>query len=56
MRAGLVELVEPGIAVGLQDAAEAREMALRMLALAVGAVAVEHRRRRLPRQGRSSRT
>ena len=48
-RAGPVELAEAGIAVGLQDAAEAAKMALRMDALAVGAVAVEHRRRRFAR-------
>jgi hypothetical protein len=41
--AGLVQFAEAGIAVGLQDAAEAAEMALRTDALAVGAVAVEYR-------------
>src|SRR5512132_2735751 len=41
-----VEIVEPGIAVGLQQAAEAGEVRPRMLALAIRAVAVEHRRRR----------
>jgi hypothetical protein len=40
-----IELVEPGIAVGLQDAVEAGEMAQRVLGAAVRAVAVEGRRR-----------
>src|SRR5512135_402564 len=39
-----VEIVEPGIAVRLQQAAEAGEVRPRMLALAIRAVAVEHRR------------
>src|SRR5260370_39305450 len=40
-----VEFAEPGISVGLPGAAEVLEMPARVLALAVGAVAVEHRRR-----------
>src|SRR5260221_3642075 len=49
------ELIEPGIAVGLQDAVEAAEMPARVLAPAVGAVAIEHRRRGVagPRAGGS---
>lgn len=42
----LVERTEAGIAVGLQDATEGGQMRARMLALAVGRVAIPHRRRR----------
>jgi hypothetical protein len=38
--------IEPGIAVGMNDAAEVFQMRLRMLAFAVGRV--EEQRRRLP--------
>ncbi len=48
----LVEIVEPGIAVRLQQAAEACEVRLRMLALAVRAVAVDGRRAGRPTAGR----
>src|SRR5258707_9497263 len=46
-----VELVEPGIAVSLQDPAEAREMAQRMLGAAIRAVAVKRRWRGRPTPG-----
>ena len=55
-RAGAGELAEPSVAVGMHPAAEARQMRLRMFGLAVGREAVPRRRRRLPFQGRSSRT
>ena len=55
--AGLIQLIEPGIAVGLQHAAEAAQMRARMLALAIGRVAKQHRRlARCRPSGRSSRT
>ena len=44
------QLVEPGIAVGVDDAAEVLQMGLRMLALAIGRV--EEQRRRRPRTGK----
>lgn len=42
----LVQLVEAGIAVGVQEAAKALQLGLWMNALAVGRVAVQHGRRR----------
>ena len=44
-RAGAGELAEPGIAVAVHPAAEARQMRLRMFGLAVGREAVPRRRR-----------
>ena len=44
-RLGLVEPVEPGIGVRLQDAGEPGQVALGMLALAIGRVEERHRRR-----------
>ena len=41
------QFIEPGIAVGMDDAAELLQMRLRMLAFAVGRV--EEQGRRLPR-------
>ena len=41
------QFIEPGITVGMNDAAEVLQMRLRMLAFAVGRV--EEQRRRLPR-------
>ena len=41
--AAAIELVIPGISVGLQNAFERAEMILRMLALAIRRVAVKHR-------------
>ena len=46
LRAGMVELVEPGIGVGLQNPRVAREMPARMLAAAVARVVEDRRRRR----------
>src|SRR3546814_4145615 len=43
---GNVERVEPGIGIGDEVAGKSGEVALRMLALAVGAVEVGRRRRR----------
>ncbi len=43
----LVEIAEPGVAVGRKNAAKAFEMSLRMLAFAIGAVKIGDRRRRL---------
>jgi hypothetical protein len=42
----LVQRAKPSIAVGMQEAAEAGQVALRLLALAVGRVAIDDRRRR----------
>ena len=44
------QLVEPGIAVGVNDAAEVRQMGLWMFALAVRRIAEQSRRR--PRTGK----
>ena len=44
---GLVERPEAGIAIGLQEALEAGQMRARMLAFAVGRVAIDDRRWRL---------
>ncbi len=54
--AAIEEFAEPGISVGLQHSRKAREMALRMLAFAIGAVAEPDGRSHLPAAGRSSRT
>ena len=43
---GLIERPETGIAVGLQEAVEAGQVRARMLALAIGRVAIDDRRRR----------
>ena len=47
----LVEIAEPGIAVGMENATKAFEMSLRMLPLAIRAVKIGDRRRRLVRPG-----
>ena len=44
---GLIQGVEPGIAVGMQVPAETGQLPLRMFALTVGGIAVQHRRRPL---------
>jgi hypothetical protein len=41
--AGLIQLIESGVAIGLQNAAEATQMLARVLALAIGRVAKQHR-------------
>ena len=46
LRPGIVELVEPGIGVGLQDPGVAGQMPARMLAAAVARVEEDRRRRR----------
>ena len=50
------QLVEPGVAVGMDDATEVLQMRLRMLAFTVGRVEEQRRRGREPANGRSSRT
>ena len=54
--AGFVEPIEAGIAVGLQHTGEGPQVLTWMLALAIRRIAIEHGGRRLPAQGRSSRT
>ena len=49
--AGVVQPVEPGIAVGLQHAGEPGQVRLGVLASAVGGIAVAHRRCRRPAIG-----
>ena len=49
--AALIKSGEPGIAIGLKDAAERRQVPARMLALAVGTVAIQHRGRRRTGEG-----
>src|SRR5439155_12943005 len=41
----LIQRREAAIGIGLQDAAEVAQMPLRMLALAIGRIAIPHRRR-----------
>jgi len=50
VRIGRKQGVEPGIAVGMQEAAAVAEQRLGMLAFAIGRVAVEGRRRRGSRE------
>ena len=52
----LVEAVEPGISVGLQDASIAGEVILRMFSAAIPRVVEDRRRRTRAPEGRSSRT
>ena len=53
---GIVEGIEAGIAVGLQEAGEVGQVHSRMFAAAVGAVEVGDGRSGLACEGRSSRT
>jgi hypothetical protein len=50
------QLIEPGVAIGVNDAAEVLQMRLRMLAFAVGRVENSAAGGRGPANGRSSRT
>jgi hypothetical protein len=43
---GLVKRAEAGITIGMQEAAESGQVPVRVLASAIGRVAVKHRRRR----------